>query len=191
MNELLITLCGLIYRLLGNEAYQLIPRIQRWKSIQSGWAESSGSALKILPWVFGILLASLAAFAIITNRREAKRRREREIVYFRRKAVDKELEEKQMKLLTEAIQVTGFSRPYRLLDSFDIFQGFFHSYEEKQDFSDQEHQYFHEVLDELKENRRGSATGGILGNSCRPACENPTEKRWAGLRVSIFGTRKQ
>ncbi len=150
MSDLLISLAGLIYRLEG-WAYELIPRMQRWKAIQSGWAESSGEAVNKIVWVVGLLLVGLVAFAIINQRREAKKRRERELVYFQRKAEDKELDEKQMKLLTEAIQATGFSRPYRVLDSFDIFQGLFHSYEEKQNFSEHEHNYFLDVLGELKE----------------------------------------
>ncbi|MBN2290184.1 MAG: PilZ domain-containing protein [Candidatus Glassbacteria bacterium] len=152
MNYLPILLYESVLNLLGNGADRLIPRVQRWKAIQSGWAESSGGAMWYIIYIVGVILAGVAVFAVINQRREAKKRREREIKYFRTKAVDKELDEKQMKLLNEAVLATGLNSPYRVLDSFDIFQGMFQKYEELQTFSEQEHKYFHEVLDEIKKN---------------------------------------
>jgi len=151
MNDLIISLCGLIYNLPADEAYHLVPKMQRWKSIQSGWEESSGAAMWYIIYGLGFIILGLLVFAVVNQRREAVKRREREIVYFRRKAVDKELDEKQLKLLSEAVEATGLSQPYRVLDSFDIFQSMFHAYEEKQNFTEQEHQYFHQVHDEIKD----------------------------------------
>jgi c-di-GMP-binding flagellar brake protein YcgR len=150
VNNLLISLYGLIHHLLGEEAYHLIPRIQRWKSIQSGWAESSGNAMKVVIWVVSLGIAAIVIFAIINQRKESLKRRERETTYFQRKAADKELDQKQMKLLNEAVEAVGIDQPYRVLDSYDIFQGLFQKYEDMQTFTEQEHTYLHEVLDEMK-----------------------------------------
>jgi len=138
--------------LLNKELSQyLVPRAQRWKEIQAGWIDSSQQAMGIIIWILGILFAAVVVFAIINTRRENAKRKERERVYFERKAVEKELDKREIALLLEAIKQTGFSQPYRILDSFDIFQHLLNKYEEKQKFTGHEHRYFHQLVDEIKE----------------------------------------
>lgn len=150
MSQLLSFLTRVADYLAGETLYHLLPRAQRWKDIQSGWAESSGEAVGIVAWTLGILLVGLLIFAIINTRREATKNRERERVYFERKAVEKELDKKQINLLSEAIKVTGLSHPYRVLDSFDIFQHLVEDYHKKVEFTKHEHVYFHQTVDEIK-----------------------------------------
>ena len=152
MSQLLFILTRLPGDYLASEIlYHLLPRAQRWKDIQSGWTESTSSAANVVGWTLGILLLALVIFAIVNTRREAARNRELERVYFERKAVEKELDNKHIKLLSDAIMVTGFSQPYRVLDSFDIFQHLVEDYHKKVKFTEQEHKYFHQVVDEIKE----------------------------------------
>jgi len=131
--------------------YHLLPRAQRWKDIQTGWSESASEAAGLVAWMVGILLVGLLAFAIIHTRKEAAKTRERERVYFERKAVEKELNKQHIKLLSDAIRVTALSHPYRVLNSFDIFQHLVEDYHKKVEFTEHEHNYFHQMVDEIKE----------------------------------------
>jgi len=151
VNQLLSFLARLVDYLAGETLYHLLPRAQRWKDIQTGWAESSSKAAPIIMWTLGILLVGLLTFAIINSRREAAKNRERERVYFERKAAEKELNKKHIKLLSEAIKITGLSHPYRVLYSFDVFQHLVEGYRKKVEFTEHENSYFHQMVDEIKE----------------------------------------
>lgn len=129
---------------------QLIPHAQRWKAIQQGWNASASQNVNYVAWGLGIVVTAAAIFAIINARRESRKRHERELVYFERKAMEKELDKKHLQLLGEAIRVVGIDSPYRLLDSYDIFQHVLETYHQKCDFSEQEHKFFHQTVDEIK-----------------------------------------
>ncbi|OGG01000.1 MAG: hypothetical protein A3F83_02280 [Candidatus Glassbacteria bacterium RIFCSPLOWO2_12_FULL_58_11] len=129
---------------------RLIPRAQRWKDIQTGWTQSSSKSAEIVPWIVGIAVAVLVTFTIINTRKESVKRKQRELIYFERKAIEKELDKKQVEMLSEAVKLTNLTAPYRILDSFDIFQHLLEEYHKKRDFSDAEHRYFHQMVDDIK-----------------------------------------
>jgi c-di-GMP-binding flagellar brake protein YcgR len=129
----------------------LIPRAQRWKQIQGGWAESSGSSVRYVAWGLGIVVALGVVFIVFQNIREKKKRNERELLYFDRKAVDKDLDRRHIDLLAKMIKIVPISSPYRVLESYDVFQHVVETYHDKQDFSEQEHKFFHQSIDEVKE----------------------------------------
>lgn len=128
----------------------ILPRTQRWKSIQQGWEQSSSSASQTVAWVLGIAVAGLAVFIFLQQKREALKRRQRETGYFLKKAKEKDLDQKKIALLNDMVKQTGLDQPFKILDSFDSFQKTAYQYESKQSFTDQEHKYFHEQVDEIK-----------------------------------------
>ena len=178
MSQLLSFLVRLTDYWASETLYHLLPRAQRWKDIQSGWADSSSETANIVAWTVGILLVGLIVFAIINTRREAAKNRVRERVYFERKAVEKELDKKHVKLLSDAITVTGFSHPYKVLDSFDVFQHLVEDYHKRVEFTEHEHKYFHQMVDEIK---------GVLGfNKIEEAVQlQSTEEIRKGQGVKI------
>jgi len=128
----------------------LLPRSQRWKDIQGSWEESSSSSVSYVAWGLGIVVVVGLILIIAQNRRERKKRREREQVYFERKAVDKDLDRRQIDLLTKIVKRVFIQSPYRALESYDVFQHLIDSYHEMQDFSEHEHKFFHQQVDEIK-----------------------------------------
>lgn len=136
---------------LGDAIGQLVPKAQRWKAIQQGWTESSSGAVTYVTWGLGGVIALLILFTIFNTRKESRKRRDSELVYFERKAAEKELDKKHLQLLNEAIKLVGISSPYRLLDSYDIFQHLLEEYHKKKDFNEQEHKYYHQTMDEIKQ----------------------------------------
>lgn len=150
MDYLQFLITGLVKLWTDETLNFLVPKVQRWKDIQTGWTESS-PAINAVIWALGIVLAGVITFAVINARREKAKRLERERIYFERKAVEKELEQKHINLLSEAIKLTGISQPYRVLDSFDIFQHLIQRYESKQKFSEQESGYFKQLVGEIKD----------------------------------------
>jgi c-di-GMP-binding flagellar brake protein YcgR len=178
VSQLLSFLIRLTDYWVSETLYHLLPRAQRWKDIQSGWADSSGEAANIVAWTVGVLLVGLLIFAIINTRKEAAKNRERERVYFERKAVEKELDKKHIKLLSDAIRVTEISHPYKVLDSFDVFQHLVEDYHKRVEFTEHEHSYFHQMVDEIK---------GVLGfNRIEEAVQlQSTEEIRKGQEVKI------
>lgn len=137
---------------LAELAYSLpVPHAQRWKSVQQGWSESSGQATQIVPWIMGLLVIGALLFGIIYIRRDKARQREREFVYYQRKSQEKGLDPQCLKLLDQAVKTVGIEQPFRILDSYDIFQHVMETYEHKSDFSEQERAYFNQMADKIKE----------------------------------------
>lgn len=130
---------------------ELVPRAQRWKQIQGGWAESSSSSASYVAWGLGIVVVVGALFVILQSRRERKKRHERELLYFDRKAVDKDLDRKHIDLLGKMVKAVSINSPYRVLESYDVFQHVVEAYHEKQAFTEHEHKYFHQQVDDIKE----------------------------------------
>lgn len=135
----------------GQWLTHLVPRAQRWKEIQGGWAESSSEASGPVAWGLGIVVVAGGLYVILQSQREKKKRRERELLYFDRKAVDKDLDRKHIDLLMSIVKQVTISSPYRVLESYDVFQHLVEAYHQKQKFSKHEHKFFHQQVDEIKE----------------------------------------
>jgi c-di-GMP-binding flagellar brake protein YcgR len=152
VNNLILILYGQLSRGLGDGGFPEVLRAQRWKDIQKSMVQSTtNQSLNLMPWIIGLLLAAAVIFAVINSRREKAKRRVREDTYFHRKAAEKELGAQQINLLVEAVKAAGIEQPYRVLDSFDIFQHILEDYEKMQDFAEPEHRHFHQTVDEIKE----------------------------------------
>ncbi len=141
----------LLSRLRDGMYENLLPRAQRWKEIQGGWSESTSSSSSYVAWGLGIVVVAGLLFALLQSRREKKKRREREQIYFARKAVDKELDRRQIELLTQMVKQVSIQSPYRVLESYDVFQHVTETFHENQNFNEHEHKFFHQQVDEIKE----------------------------------------
>ena len=97
------------------------------------------------------MLGGFLVFVIVQTRRERTKRREREFNYFLRKAEEKEIDQQHVQFLSRVVQAVGTDQPYRILDSFDIFQHCCDSYAKKQKFTDQEGRHFHQTVDKVKD----------------------------------------
>ncbi|MCE5273140.1 PilZ domain-containing protein [bacterium] len=151
MQQLSTVLVAVLLRLAELTRNQLIPHAQRWRAVQKGWGESSSHASEIIPWVMGVLVVSAFVFAIVFTRRERAKQKEREFVYYQRKAAEKGLDPQCLKLMEQAVRTMGLQQPFRVLDSFDIFQHLIEQYERKSDFSEQEHAYFIQMVEKIKD----------------------------------------
>lgn len=151
LNRLIQFAFEMLLRLAAMFDHVPVPRAQRWKTIQEGWTESSSQSMNVALWVLGLLVVGSIVFAVVHTRREQAKRREREFNYFLRKAEEKELDQQQVKFLARIVRTTGLDQPYRVLDSFDIFQHCCETFEGRQNFSEQEHQHFHQQVDKIKE----------------------------------------
>jgi len=137
--------------LTGETLGHLVPHAQRWKDIQKGMVASTQSAFNIILWILGIVVIGLIVFTIINTHKERAKVREQERVYFERKAVEKGLDQKHVNMLSEAVKLIELDQPFRILDSFDIFQHLIQKFESQQSFSDQEIRYFQEMVAQIKD----------------------------------------
>ncbi len=151
MQQLSTFLSAVLLRLAESANNYIIPHAQRWKAVQQGWSRSSGEAAHIVPWIMSALIVAGALFAIIYLRRDKAKQKEREFIYYQRKSQEKGLDPQCLKLLDSAVQISGIEQPFRILDSFDIFQHVIETYEHKSDFSDQERAYFNQMVEKIKE----------------------------------------
>ena len=151
MQQLSTFLSAVLLRLAESANNYIIPHAQRWKAVQQGWSRTSGEAAHIVPWIMSALIVAGALFAIIYLRRDKAKQKEREFIYYQRKSQEKGLDPQCLKLLDSAVQISGIEQPFRILDSFDIFQHVIETYEHKSDFSDQERAYFNQMVEKIKE----------------------------------------
>ncbi len=172
----------IVFRLRDGVYEYLLPRAQRWKEIQGGWAESSRESSSYVAWGLGIVVVFGLLFAIVQSRREKKKRHERELLYFDRKAVDKDLDRRHIDLLTRMVKQVSIQQPYRALESYDVLQHLIETYHDQQKFSEQEHKLFHQQLDEIKK---------VLGyNKIEETVQLQSSKEIRkGQRVSLTLTR--
>jgi c-di-GMP-binding flagellar brake protein YcgR len=151
MQQLSTVLLTVLLRL-AELTYSLpAPHAQRWKSVQQGWSRSSGEAAHIVPWIMSALIIAGSIFAFIFLRREKAKQKEREFIYYQRKSQEKGLDPQCLKLLDQAVKTVGIEQPFRILDSYDIFQHVIETYEHISDFSDQERAYFSQMVEKIKE----------------------------------------
>ncbi|MEA1995986.1 MAG: hypothetical protein U9N45_00020, partial [Gemmatimonadota bacterium] len=148
--SLLELLIAGVMKLAGGQMFPvLVPRAQRLSQIRKGFAESGGQYIVPVLMVTAVLLAASMVFVILNSHREKARLRDQEKKYFRHRMIEKELEPGHIRMLSDAVSITGFLRPDRVLDSFETFKHLIAEYEKAQTLSKQEHDYLMKTVNEI------------------------------------------